>query len=79
MPAYFSIKARNRYDSLYYLAEFVVVSQHLAFDVTQLLMFSFSSSHPVSKLHQRLTSQPLHRFEIWFLEVSQLDASYTPV
>jgi len=34
MPAQSSVKASDSYDSLYNLAEFVVVSRHLGFDVT---------------------------------------------
>ena len=80
MPVHSSLKASNSYDSLYYyLAEFVVVSRHLAFDSTRLRTFKFPSSHPVSKPPQRSTPQPLHRFEVSFLEVTQLDASYTSV
>ena len=35
MPVDFSTKASDTYDSLYYLAEFVVVSRHLACDSTR--------------------------------------------
>ena len=79
MPAHSSLKAADSYDSLYYLVVFVVVSRHLAFDVTRLHTFPSSSSHPVSKPPQMSTPQPLHRFEICVLQVTQLDASYTPV
>ena len=34
MPVHSSLKASDSYDSLYYLAEFVVVSRYLAFDAT---------------------------------------------
>ena len=73
MPVHSSLKASDSYDRLYYLAEFVVDSGHLAFDTTRLR--PFPSSHPVSKPPQRSTPQPLHRFEICSLEVIQLDAS----
>ena len=36
MPAHSSLKASDTYDTLYYLAEFVVVFQHLAFDAMRL-------------------------------------------
>ena len=77
MLVHSSLKASDTYDTLYYLEEFVVVSRHLAFDATQLR--TFPSSHPVSKPPQRSTPQPLHRFEICLLEITQLDASYKPV
>ena len=77
MPAHSSVKASDSYDSLYNLAEFVVVSRHLAFDATRLHTFPFS--HPVSKPPQRSTPQPLPRYEIYVLKVTQLDASYPPV
>jgi len=77
MPAHSSVKASDSYDSLYNIAEFVVVSRHLAFEATPLHTFPFL--HPVSKPPQRPTPQPLPRFEIPFLEVTQLDASYTLV
>jgi len=32
MPAHSSVKASDKYDGLHPLAEFLVVSQHLAFD-----------------------------------------------
>lgn len=32
MPDHSSLKASDRYESLYYLAEFVIVSWHLTFD-----------------------------------------------
>ena len=60
MPVHFSLKASDSYDGLYYLAEFVVVSRHLAFDMTRLR--TFPSPHPVSKPPQRSTPQPLLRF-----------------
>ena len=77
MPAHSSLKASDSYDSLYYLAEFVVVSRHVAFDGTRLL--TFPSSHPVSKPPHRSTPPALDRFEIFFLEVTQLNPSYTSV
>jgi len=39
MPAHSSLKVSDSYDSLYNLAEFVVVSRQLAFDATQLQTF----------------------------------------
>ena len=35
MPVHYSTKASDTYDSLYYLAEFVVASRHLACDATR--------------------------------------------
>ena len=60
MPAHSSVKASDGYDSLYFLAEFVVVFRHLAFDATRLCTVSSPSSHPVSKPPHRVTPQPLH-------------------
>ena len=77
MPVHSSLKASDSYDRLNYLAEFVMVSRHLAFEATRLR--TVPSLHPVSKPPQRSTPQPPHRFQICFLELSQLDASYTLV
>ena len=77
MPVHSSLKASDSYDSLYYLAEFVVVSQHVAFEATPLR--TFPSLHLVPKPPQQSTPQPLHPFGICSLEVTQLDASYTSV
>ena len=77
MPAHSSVEASDSYASLDNIAEFVVVTQHLAFDATRLHTFPFS--HTVSKPPPRSTPQPLSPFETCFLEVTQLDASSTPV
>ena len=79
MPAHSAVKARDSYDSLSYLAEFVGVARQLAFDATRLHPLSSPSSNLVSKPPHRVTLQPLHRFEICPLEVTQLDISYTLV
>ena len=39
MPVHSSLQASDTYDSLYYLAKFVVVSRHLAFEATRLRSF----------------------------------------
>ena len=44
MPVHSSLKASDTYDSLYYLAKFVVVSRHLAFDNATPL-FSLTALH----------------------------------
>ena len=79
MPAYSTLKASDSYDNLYYLAEFVGVARHLAFDATRLRPLSSPSSNMVSKPPHRVTLQPLHRFDICLLEITQLDVSYTLV
>ena len=79
MPVHSSLKASDTYDSLYYLAEFVVVSRHLGFDATRLRSFPSLLNTHTSRTTQRTTSQPHTRFEICKLESTQLDASYTPV
>ena len=79
MPVHSSLKAIDTYDSLYYLAKFVVFSRHLAFGVTQLCSFSSPLITHSSRTTQGTTSQPYTRFEIRELEGTQLDASYLPV
>ena len=45
MPVHFSLKASDTYDSLYYLAEFVVVSRHLGLDATPLFPLTAQHTH----------------------------------
>ena len=79
MPVHSSLKESDTYDSLYYLAKFVVVSQHLAFDVMRLYSFLSPLYTDTSRTTHKPISQPHARSEICNLEGTQLDASYTPV
>ena len=79
MTVHSSLKASDTYDSLYYLAEFVVVSWHLGFDATRLCSFPSPLYPHTSRTTQRTPSQPHTRFGIYKLESTQLDASYTLV
>ena len=79
MTVHSSLKASDTYDSLYYLAKFIVVSPHLAFDATRLCSFPSPLNSHISRTTQRTTSQAYTRFEICNLESTQLDASYTLV
>ena len=79
MPVHSSLKASDSYDSLYYLAEFVVVSRHLAFDATRLHTFPSHIHTRAFNPSQKAPPQPLEVFQFGFREVIDLDASYTPV
>ena len=79
MPVRSSLKVSHTYDSLYYLAEFVVVSRNLASERDATPHFPLTTHIHTTYPTQKPPLQPLEVFQFGFREVIGLGASYTPV